>query len=90
MLTNYAKEYAINVIVIGQVTKDGKMAGTQKLKHMVDAHMHLGVEKKDQDFLGCRVLETQKNRFGGCGHVVFLKLRKNGFTEVGRISASGV
>jgi len=90
LLTTYAKEHAVNVLVIGQVTKDGKMSGSNKLKHMVDSHIHLSVEQKDEDLKGCRVLETQKNRFGGCGHVVFLKLRRNGFSEVCRISASGV
>ena len=90
ILTNYAKEHACNVICIGQVTKDGKMAGSNKLKHMVDSHIHLSVETKDDDLSGCRVLETQKNRFGGAGHVIFLRLRKNGFSEVARISDSGV
>jgi len=90
LLTSYAKEHAVNVIVIGQVTKDGKMAGSNKLKHMVDSHIHLSVESSDEDLKGCRVLETQKNRFGGAGHVIFLRLRKNGFTEVARISDSGV
>ena len=86
MLTNYAKEYAINVIVIGQVTKDGKMAGTQKLKHLVDAMMALDVERKDEELRGCRVLTTEKNRFGGCGHTFFLRLKERGFSELGRIS----
>ena len=90
LLTSYAKEHAVNVIVIGQVTKDGKMAGSNKLKHMVDSHIHLSVENKDEDLIGCRVLETQKNRFGGAGHVIFLRLRKGGFSEVARISDSGV
>ena len=90
LLTSYAKEHAVNVIVIGQVTKDGKMAGSNKLKHMVDSHIHLSVESSDEDLRGCRVLETQKNRFGGAGHVIFLRLRKNGFSEVARISDSGV
>jgi DNA repair protein RadA/Sms len=86
LLTDYAKQHAVNVIVIGQVTKDGKMAGSNKLKHMVDQHLHLAVENKDEDLKGCRVLETVKNRFGGCGHVVFMKLRRNGFSEVARIT----
>jgi len=90
LLTNYAKEHACNIIVIGQVTKDGKMAGSNKLKHMVDSHIHLSVEEKDEDLRGCRVLETQKNRFGGCGHMIFLNLRRAGFQEVARISAAGV
>jgi DNA repair protein RadA/Sms len=88
LLTSYAKEHACNVIVIGQVTKDGKMAGSNKLKHMVDAHIHLSVETKDEDLKGCRVLETQKNRFGGAGHVIFMELRRAGFTEVARVSAN--
>ena len=90
MITNYAKEHACNILVIGQVTKDGKMAGSNKLKHMVDSHIHLSVEDKDEDLRGCRVLETQKNRFGGCGHIIFLNLRKAGFEEVARISAAGI
>jgi predicted ATP-dependent serine protease len=57
---------------------------------MVDSHIHLSVENKDDDLKGCRVLETQKNRFGGAGHVIFLRLRKSGFSEVARISDSGV
>ena len=86
LLTNYAKEHSVNVIVIGQVTKDGKMAGSNKLKHMVDSHLHLSVEQKDEDLKGCRVLETLKNRFGGAGHVIFMKLHRAGFDEVARIS----
>ena len=88
LLTNYAKEHSVNVIVIGQVTKDGKMAGSNKLKHMVDSHLHLSVEQKDEDLKGCRVLETQKNRFGGAGHIVFLKMKASGFKELARISAN--
>ena len=52
---------------------------------MVDAMMHLSVEEKDEDFKGCRILETKKNRFGGCGHMFYLALRKGGFREVARI-----
>jgi len=86
LLTNYAKEYACNVLVIGQVTKGGQMAGSNKIKHMVDQHIHLYVEEKDEDLRGCRVLETQKNRFGGCGHMAFLKLKKTGFVSVANLS----
>tara|TARA_A100001011_G_C14107027_1_gene755264 strand:+ start:167 stop:916 length:750 start_codon:yes stop_codon:yes gene_type:complete len=87
LLTNYAKEHAVNVICIGQVNKSGQMAGSNKLKHMVDSHLHLSVEEKDEDLKGCRVLETLKNRFGGAGHIVFLRLRKAGFKEVAQICA---
>ena len=85
MLTDYAKEHYINVICIGQVNKSGNMAGSQKLKHMVDAMLHLSIEKKDEDFKGLRVLETVKNRFGGAGWTFFLDLKNSGFSEVARI-----
>jgi DNA repair protein RadA/Sms len=86
-LTEYAKKHYVNIICIGQVNKSGSMAGSQKLKHMVDSMLHLYVEKKDQDFLGFRVLETLKNRFGGAGWTFFLDLKKDGFHEVARLGA---
>ena len=64
------------------------MAGSNKLKHMVDSMMHLSVEKKDPDLMGCRVLQTVKNRFGGCGHVFFMHLGKRGFRTVAKVSAN--
>ena len=85
MLTDYAKEHYINIICIGQVNKSGSMAGSQKLKHMVDAMLHLSIEKKDEDFKGLRVLETIKNRFGGAGWTFFLDLKPDGFSEVARV-----
>jgi len=88
MITDYCKENFCNAIVIGQVNKSGQMAGTNKLKHMVDAMMELSVETKDRDLEGCRVLQTTKNRFGGCGHTFFLQLNDRGFTEVARVSAA--
>ena len=52
---------------------------------MVDAKISLDVERKDQDLFGCRVLQTEKNRFGGAGHTFFLNLRATGFQEVARV-----
>jgi len=87
-ITDFCKETNACAIVINQVNKQGKMAGSNKLKHMVDAHMHLAIERRDEDLMGCRVLETQKNRFGGCGHVFFLRLRKTGFNIVAQVSCA--
>lgn len=85
LLTDYAKEHYVNVICIGQVNKSGNMAGSQKLKHMVDAMLHLSIERKDEDFKGLRVLETIKNRFGGAGWTFFMDLKHSGFEEVARV-----
>jgi DNA repair protein RadA/Sms len=87
MITDYCKANFVNAVIIGQVTKDGKMAGANVLKHMVDTMISLDVELKDPDLVGCRVLQVHKNRFGGAGHTFFLKLREKGFREIGRTSA---
>jgi len=85
MVTEFCKaEHAIG-IVIGQVNKDGKMAGSNVLKHAVDAHMHLGVETKDKDLEGCRVIEVTKNRSGSNGCTCFLKLDDRGFSVVATV-----
>lgn len=86
MITDYCKEHFCNAIVIGQVNKSGQMAGANVLKHMVDAKISLSIEQKDQDLMGCRVLQVEKNRFGGAGHIMFLSLREKGFDEVARVT----
>jgi DNA repair protein RadA/Sms len=86
LITDYCKQHYCNAIIIGQVTKDGKMAGSNTIKHMVDAKMSLSVETKDPELLGCRVLQVEKNRFGGAGHIMFLSLRDKGFDEVARVT----
>ena len=84
-ITDFCKDTGSIGIIINQVNKSGKMAGSNKLKHMVDSHVHLGIEEKDEDFRGCRILETQKNRFGGCGHMFYLSLNARGFRQVAKI-----
>jgi len=86
MITDYCKTHFCNSIIIGQVTKDGKMAGSNTIKHMVDAKMSLSIETKDPELMGCRVLQVEKNRFGGAGHIMFLSLRDRGFDEVARVT----
>ena len=49
---------------------------------MVDCHTHLGIEKKDKELMGLRVLETTKNRFGGAGARQWMSLNKAGFEVV--------
>lgn len=85
-ITDFCKEFYCNALVIGQVTKDGNMAGKNVLKHMVDSMISLSVEEKDEDLMGCRILKVVKNRFGGAGHIMILSLKREGFYEISRIS----
>jgi len=81
----FAKQSHAAVITIGQVTKSGALAGSNKVKHAVDTHIHLGVEEKDEQYIGTRVLEVRKNRFGGSGHILFLDLGSKGFNKIGSV-----
>lgn len=77
-----------NTIVIGQVNKSGKMAGSAKLKHMIDAHIHMSVETDEKsDWFDCRKVFTTKNRFGGAGMLSFMRMGKTGLTLVGQVSS---
>jgi len=86
-LTSYAKEHYVNIITICQVNKSGEMAGSQKLKHMVDSMIHLSLcDKKlmkelDCDLTGVRSLTVEKNRFGSSGWLFLLDLSETGFVE---------
>jgi len=78
-LTTWAKENFTMVVTIGQVTKGGTFAGSNKMKHMIDCHIHLGWEKKDKTLIGHRKFEVTKNRFGGTGRTSWLSLGRHGF-----------
>lgn len=82
--TEFAKaEYAI-IIFIGQVGKDGKFSGENKLKHMVDCHAHLTYEEDpEEDDYEVRYLVMEKNRFGSAGKVIALTMSKHGIYPKG-------
>jgi DNA repair protein RadA/Sms len=82
LITEWAKEHYTNPIAIGQVTKGGKFAGTNTLRHMVDTYIHMSIERKDPDLAGCRIMETEKNRYGGAGARIFLGMTEAGFKTI--------
>lgn len=67
-LTRWAKETYNIVLIIGQVNKNGELAGKQALKHIVDCHMHMDYDKdRKSTSYGQRICEMTKNRFGTAG-----------------------
>lgn len=82
LLSLWAKETYSNVIAIGQVTKGGSAAGSNKLRHMVDTLLELDIEDKDEEYLGMRLFSTEKNRHGGAGHLQVLEMKPYGFKFV--------
>lgn len=59
-LIELAKDAEVAVVLVGQITKGGDFAGPMALKHDVDGHAHLSLNKDS----GNRVIQMTKNRFG--------------------------
>lgn len=74
----YAKSNNVPFIIIGQVTKDGDIAGSNALSHDVDAVLYLEGDKQ----LLFRLLRCEKNRFGNIGEVGVFEMTSKGLIEV--------
>ncbi len=83
-ITSWCKDNNTMAVIIGQVGKDGKFAGKNKLKHMVDAMLELSIDLKGSPeknpTYGLRILAMSKNRFGGGSQQYYLQLEKAGFS----------
>lgn len=64
-LMRLAKEHGVGVFLIGQVTKEGSLAGPRMLEHMVDVVLSLEGDRDGQ----FRVLRAAKNRFGSTDEI---------------------
>jgi DNA repair protein RadA/Sms len=73
-------------VFIGQVTKSGDFAGTQHIKHAIDAHMHLSVDDDEKsDTYGSLLAQMTKHRWGPTGAAVVLNMTKRGiFAAMGQ------
>lgn len=68
MLTMWAKETFGVLFVIGMVGKNGEFLGNNKIKHMIDCHLHMDVDTdRKSETYNQRVATMQKNRFGVAG-----------------------
>jgi DNA repair protein RadA/Sms len=77
-LVGVAKATGAAVIVAGQVTKDGEIAGPKTLEHAVDAVCAFDAA----DAAAHRVLSGGKNRFGPEGEVAWFEMTGSGLVEV--------
>lgn len=76
-LVGLAKEHGVAVILAGQVTKEGEVAGPRTLEHAVDA-----VGSFDGDpRTGLRMLAGGKNRFGPEGELAWFEMGARGLRE---------
>jgi DNA repair protein RadA/Sms len=82
-LVRLAKRTGIVVILVGQVTKEGTIAGPKTLEHMVDAVVNLECERGGP----LRLLRTSKNRFGSSDEVGVFLMGQRGLDSVADPSA---
>ena len=86
MLLSYAIHRMDPVFIIGQVTKEGAIAGPRVLEHIVDTVLYLEGDR----FQAYRLLRSVKNRFGATSEVGVFEMREGGLTEVTNPSAPPV
>lgn len=77
-VTEAAKQSHVPVILVGQVTKDGDIAGPRVLEHLVDTVLFLEGDR-DHRF---RVLRVLKHRFGPTDDVAILAMTERGLEVV--------
>lgn len=78
LLQGAAKKNNAAIILIGQVTKDGAVAGPKILEHTVDTVLYLEGDKFHQ----YRILRAVKNRFGSTDEIGIFSMEENGLVEV--------
>ncbi len=77
-LTEISKTKGIPSIIVGQVTKEGSIAGPKVLEHIVDTVAHFEGERGH----AYRVLKVVKNRFGAAGELAVFSMEDRGLKEV--------
>jgi DNA repair protein RadA/Sms len=77
-LIQLGKSTGIAIVLIGQINKEGEIAGPMMLSHMVDAVLFLEGER----FTELRLLRGLKNRFGPTDEVGVFRMSEKGMEEV--------
>ncbi|MDO8584371.1 MAG: DNA repair protein RadA [bacterium] len=78
IITEAAKKTHVPVILIGQVTKEGDLAGPRLLEHLVDTVLMM---EGDQQHI-FRLLRVTKNRFGATDELAVFRMSEKGLEEV--------
>lgn len=82
-LTKFAKSHKMPLVLVGQITKGGSVAGPATLAHMVDTVCWFeGEPERD-----LRILRTIKNRFGATDEIGVFRMQEKGLMGVDDIEA---
>ena len=72
------REHNIPAVMIGHITKDGKIAGPMILEHMVDTVLNFSGE----GYSSYRMLRAVKNRYGSTDELGVFEMTENGLMAV--------
>ena len=78
VLMRLAKEQGIAIFVVGHVTKEGTVAGSRVLEHMVDTVLYFEGDR----YASYRILRAVKNRFGSTNEIGVFEMCQSGLREV--------
>ena len=73
-----AREKNIPAVIIGHITKDGKIAGPMMLEHMVDTVLNFSGE----GYSSYRMLRAIKNRYGNTDELGIFEMSESGLVPV--------
>lgn len=82
MLLEYAKKTGAIIAFINHVTKTGQFVGKNTVKHAIDTHAHLKVQKRTQK----RLFNVEKNRMGANYDTFVVGLSVDGLKLVEKIT----
>ena len=82
-ISEVCKGKGIPAFLVGQITKEGTIAGPKVLEHIVDTVLQFEGER----FNFYRVVKAIKNRFGSTGEVAVFKMTDRGLEEIEEPSA---
>jgi len=77
-ITEISKSKSTISLVVGQVTKEGSIAGPKVLEHLVDTVAQFEGERG----YAYRILKVIKNRFGSSGELTVFNMTEKGMEEV--------
>ena len=82
-LTRAAKSAGVCIVLVGQVTKEGALAGPRVLEHMVDTVLYFEGDTHSQ----FRLVRAIKNRFGAVNEIGVFAMTEKGLKGVSNPSA---
>jgi DNA repair protein RadA/Sms len=77
-ITEIAKKNNIAVLIVGQITKEGEIAGPKMMEHLVDTVLYFEGDRKSD----LRILKSYKNRFGSVGETAIFEMKEDGLHEI--------